>query len=254
MENPVQITRLPKSVFFGQVLEIEKRQTRVAPQIPLSRLSKRLAERIISEGGLTAIPDCVSCGACCSYGLIPIERRDPEPLDEYVELTPENASDVVIERYLPRRSDDGRCSSLTGTIGGEVGCGVYQDRPGTCRDFEAGSDRCFGYRRLFGIDPPLGAEELAEALSKLENSPPPLKVWAVDIQVESKSLTFDHLAGDEQGPVTEEIVLRIIADLSNGEREKIHSFQAGKEHWYEHELEGLTLERALNLIEQRRAG
>ncbi len=246
MERPVQITRLPRSEFYASIVEIDKRQKRLVQQIPLSRLSKRLSERVVHDKS-AAVPDCISCGACCVYGLIAVNRRDPEPLSEYIELTPDNA-DVVIERVLPRDKVDGRCAHLGGTIGVEISCEVYEDRPKICRDFEAGSDRCFGYRRMYGIDPPLGDDELADALQKLEGQPQQLKVMAIDIKLESKTLTFDR-AGTA---VAEELMLKVVAHLNDGETREMHSYDPAKEDWYEHELEGFTLENALERIEQKR--
>ncbi|MEO7674891.1 MAG: YkgJ family cysteine cluster protein [Pyrinomonadaceae bacterium] len=246
MERPVQITRLPRDEFYRSIYEIDKRQTRVPPQISLSRLSKRLSERLITSKSVSS-PDCISCGACCVYGLIAIDRRDPEPLTEYIELTLDNA-DVVIERVLPREKEDGRCTHLKGTIGVEISCEIYPDRPRICRDFEAGSDRCFGYRRMFGIDPPLGDDELTGALQKLEDYEQPLKVLAIDIKLESKTLTFDR----EGTAVAEELSLKVVAHLSDGATMEIHSYNPENEGWYEHELEGLTLDKAIEKIEQAR--
>lgn len=246
MERPVQITRLPRNEFYASIVEIDKRQKRLVQQIPLSRLSKRLSERVVHDKS-AAVPDCITCGACCVYGLIAVNRRDPEPLSEYVELTPDNA-DVVIERVLPRDKVDGRCAHLGGTIGVEISCEVYEDRPNVCRDFEAGSDRCFGYRRMYGIDPQLGGGELADALRKLDGQLQPLKILAIDIKLESKTFTFDR-AGSA---VAEELMLKVVAHLKNGEAREIHSYDPAKENWYEHEFEGLTLDKALEKIEQKK--
>ena len=234
---------MAKREFYGSMFEIMKRQERVSPQIPLTKLSKRLSERLITEKGV-AVPDCISCGACCLYGLIPIERREPEPLLDYVEITADE-TDVVIERAFSR-DDDGRCQNLTGKIAENVGCRVYPDRPRTCHDFEAGSDRCFGYRRMFAIDPPLDDEELRSALAKLEDVQRPNNIAAVDIKVESKTFTFDQ-SGEA---VAEEIELKIVAHMSDGEENEIHRYDPTQESWYEHELEGISLAAAMKRIEQ----
>jgi hypothetical protein len=41
--------------------------------------------------------------------------------------------------------------------------------------------------------------------------------------------------------------------MSDGDVKEIHTFDPAKESWYEHELEGMTLEAALKEIEERRA-
>ncbi|NOT48535.1 MAG: YkgJ family cysteine cluster protein, partial [Acidobacteria bacterium] len=173
MEKPVKITRLPKSEYFASVFEIFNRQKRLPQQIPLTKLSKRVDERTVTDTSV-AIPECVSCGACCFFGMIPIERREPEHLAEYIEVLADH-SDVVIERVLYRDEADGRCRHLSGELAVNVGCEVYPDRPRACRDFEAGSDRCFGYRRMFGVDPPLGDAELEAVLEKFSVRPQPVK-------------------------------------------------------------------------------
>lgn len=249
METPVKITRLRKSEFFASVIEILKRQTRQPQQIPVSRLSKKLAERVIAEASVE-VPDCISCGACCMFGMIPIERRTPEPLTEFVEMTADD-TDVVIERALWRDHADGRCRHLSGEVAREVGCTIYEDRPMTCRNFEAGSDRCFGFRRMFNIDPPLSEVEVAEALAKLEASPSPVKIVAADIKLRSRTFAFNKAGPDS---ASEELELEVIAHLSDGGEKQLLTFDPAKESWYEHELEGLTIEQALVKIEQARVG
>ncbi len=252
MEKPVQITRLPKSRFYEKIFEIDERQRRVPSQIPLSRLSKLVSERVVTDAAVP-VPDCVTCGACCVYGLvIPINRREPEPLTRYIEVTLDHAPDVVIERVFERDEADGRCVNMAGEVGVEIGCTVYPDRPQICRDFDAGSDRCFGYRRMYGIDPPLGEEALAEALEKLEGMEGPVKIRGIEIRVASKNLMFDRAATDPAKMMVEVVKLKIVAHMSDGDVKEIHEFDAARESWYEHELEGMTLDAALEAIAKRR--
>lgn len=253
MEKPVQITRLPKSRFYEKIFDIDERQLRVPSQIPLSRLSKLVSERVVTDASVP-IPDCITCGACCVYGLvIPINRREPEPLKRYVEVALDEAPDVVIERAFERAEGDGRCVNMAGEVGVEIGCTVYPDRPQICRDFDAGSDRCFGYRRMYGIDPPLTDEELAEALEKLDARPQPVKIRGIEIKLSSKSLAFDRTATDPAKQMVEVLKLSIVAHMSDDEIKEIHTFDPARENWYEHELEGITLDAALERIEQRKA-
>ena len=253
MERPVQITRLPKSRFYEKIFEINERQPRNPPQIPLNRLSKLVSERVLTDPS-APVPDCIPCGACCVYGLvIPINRREPEPLRRYIEVTLDEAPDVVIERAFERDEADGRCVNMAGEVGVEIGCTVYPDRPQICRDFDAGSDRCFGYRRMYGIDPPLGDAELKEALEKLDAIDRPVKIRGIEIKVASKSMTFDPTATDPSKMMVEALKLRIVAHMSDGGVKEIHVFDPVNESWYEHELEGMTLDAALQRIEERRA-
>lgn len=251
MEKPVTITRLSKGSFYEKVFEINERQRRIASQIPLSRLSKLVSERVITPAS-EPIPDCVKCGACCVYGLvIPVNRREPEPLKRYIELTLDQAPDVIIERVLDRDAGDGRCVNLAGDVGVEIGCEVYLDRPQICRDFDAGSDRCFGYRRMFGIDPPLDDAELDAALEKLDKIDRPVKIRGIEIRLASKELVFDRTATDPASQMVEVLRLTVVAHMTDGQVLEIHAYDPRKESWYEHELEGLTLEDARKKIKQR---
>ena len=46
----------------------------------------------------------------------------------------------------------GRCIALNGPLGQQVACSIYAERPGPCRELEAGSDACHRARRQQGID------------------------------------------------------------------------------------------------------
>ena len=48
-----------------------------------------------------------------------------------------------------------RCVALTGKVGEQVACGIYEWRPSPCREFEEGSDACNKARLRHGL-PPLG--------------------------------------------------------------------------------------------------
>jgi hypothetical protein len=139
-------------------------------------------------------------------------------------------------------------------VGQEIGCKVYPDRPQICRDFDAGSDRCFGYRRMYGIDPPLSDAELAEAELKLSGVPEKVKIRAIEIKLKSTNVMFDRTATDVSKQLVEVRTLKIVAHMSDGEVRDIHTYNPAEESWYEHELEGVTWDEANALIEQRRAG
>jgi Fe-S-cluster containining protein len=53
-----------------------------------------------------------------------------------------------------RRLDDGWCEALNR---GNMKCSIYDDRPGVCRDYQAGASECIGERsRLLGRQPKPG--------------------------------------------------------------------------------------------------
>jgi len=49
-----------------------------------------------------------------------------------------------------------RCAALTGQVGVQVACGIYEWRPSPCREFAEGSDACERARARHGL-PPLAA-------------------------------------------------------------------------------------------------
>ncbi len=44
-----------------------------------------------------------------------------------------------------------RCAALTGTIGQQAACGIYEWRPSPCREFAAGSEACNKARVRHGM-------------------------------------------------------------------------------------------------------
>ena len=97
-----------------------------------------------------AIPDCESCGACCAYSW------------EWPTLVGFRDGDGIPPYFLEdgrMRCDGNRCSALAGTLGEEVFCKVYENRPLVCREFAAGSESCHAVRRHFGLEPDTGTAE-----------------------------------------------------------------------------------------------
>ncbi len=60
--------------------------------------------------------NCQTCGICCKAKIIQIR--------------------------FGIQSNKNHCSELIGEIGKNVSCGIYNNRPQTCKDFESGSERC----------------------------------------------------------------------------------------------------------------
>jgi Fe-S-cluster containining protein len=107
--------------------------------------------------------DCQSCGACCA---------SPYTGDAYVALDDSEATrlaaahlPVILQRqggdppeYLPRLgtklsgSATRVCAAFEGTPGSTCLCGIYEERPNACRQFEAGSKACREARRSIGIE------------------------------------------------------------------------------------------------------
>lgn len=53
-----------------------------------------------------------------------------------------------------------RCVALEGQVGEAVRCGIYTQRPSTCREFDVDDPRCNEVRARFGL-PPLSGYPLA---------------------------------------------------------------------------------------------
>ena len=148
------------------VKEMSKRLHK--PQIAVMRLSGRLADKVIDSPS-DVVPDCRTCGACCAfYTCVAVEETDPVPRSHYWKIGERGSSPAPIARRQLRRDPvTNHCLGLEGEIGKAVRCGIYSRRPAACRNFEAGSDQCHAARRAFGLEPPLTAEQLAEALRRL---------------------------------------------------------------------------------------
>lgn len=99
------------------------------------------------------IHPCLACGACCHeyrvefsvYELVSMGGRVPDAL----------AHEVHGTRWRMNGTDRRpvRCTALTGACGVESICGIYEQRPGACRDFEMGSERCAQARTRHGLPP-----------------------------------------------------------------------------------------------------
>ena len=94
--------------------------------------------------------DCTKCpGFCCSYPVIPINRRDVERLAKHFEIDFETAKERFTKEAhgrkfcLRRKTDEhfGRICRFFDTVARR--CSVYEARPSTCRDYPV-QKRC-GY-------------------------------------------------------------------------------------------------------------
>jgi uncharacterized protein len=111
------------------------------------------------EGGA-----CTSCGACCATYRVSFLRHelDSEPGG----WVPAAFAEAINDRDACMRGTKDRprrCLALAGTIGTDVSCSIYQQRPSPCRAFapEAGAGHgdaaCGDARRLHGLPPLMGS-------------------------------------------------------------------------------------------------
>lgn len=107
-----------------------------------------------------ALSACQRCGACCASYRITLPRCE---LDS---VPGGHVPTALTEAYTPttacmREHPDmpGRCIALTGTIGIEVACSIYPNRPSACSDFSPlaalgmGDEACDEARRRLGLKP-----------------------------------------------------------------------------------------------------
>lgn len=94
------------------------------------------------EGDATAVLDCRTCGACCSYSA-QWPRFTLED-DATLARIPQR---YVDERQAGMRCIGDRCSALIGKIGEQAACAVHAVRPEVCRICMPGDDECLMARR-----------------------------------------------------------------------------------------------------------
>lgn len=73
--------------------------------------------------------DCKSCGACCVGAVV----RLPDG--------------TTMERQA-----NGNCVALCGTIGTQVLCDIYEERPFVCAAFRPDSEACHNARKRAGLE------------------------------------------------------------------------------------------------------
>jgi uncharacterized protein len=92
---------------------------------------------------------CTSCGACCAAWRVDFSVHEAAAL-------PESLTEPLNDTLVRLRGTDHsppRCAALSGRIGQRATCGVYEWRPGPCRELEPGSVACNRARRLHGLPP-----------------------------------------------------------------------------------------------------
>lgn len=96
--------------------------------------------------------DCQSCGACCaSYRVSFYWAESDEHPNGHV---PAALTTPISPYRIAMRGTDAkpvRCVALQGCIGEAVSCSIYEQRSSTCRDFNAGDERCAQARRRHGL-------------------------------------------------------------------------------------------------------
>jgi len=101
----------------------------------------------------TATHPCLACGACCAAFRVDFSVHE---LDENGGHVPSGLTVEVTEHTARMRGTDHtpmRCAALVGTVGVKAHCGIYEWRPGPCRELEPGSPACEKARARHGMPP-----------------------------------------------------------------------------------------------------
>ncbi|EJT02198.1 YkgJ family cysteine cluster protein [Rhizobium sp. CCGE 510] len=93
--------------------------------------------------------DCQACGACCSFSAD--WPRFSTESDDALDLLPPR---FVAADETGMRCSGSRCDALSGRVGFETSCLVYEIRPVVCRECVPGDDACLMARAAFGLTLP----------------------------------------------------------------------------------------------------
>jgi len=244
MNEFVQITRqgkLAEEEFYPMVNRMYETlwQQLLPPQIPTDGLTSRVKNNIVTLAN-AATPDCQTCGACCvSHPCVGIRPSENVDSDRFWNVTAEiDGNEIVVDRYMRRDAETFACVALEGDLRVHVACTIYENRPLTCRQIEAGSDRCHAIRRAFGIEPFLSLNEMSEAMEKLDGRQDGREPSTV---IRNAQIRPDNETG----------VYVIKALMKTGELREIHRYDPERETWMQFEFDGLTLDEAEKLIRSR---
>ena len=94
---------------------------------------------------------CIDCGACCATYRVSFYWAEAEARglhDEWVEQV-----NAVYGCMAGTNRPEPRCVVLQGKIGENVACGAYDRRPSTCRELQAGDDKCQKARARHALHP-----------------------------------------------------------------------------------------------------
>jgi Fe-S-cluster containining protein len=254
MQRPVQITRMPKSDFVAMIIDYDRRKKeRILPaQLPLDKLSKYVAERSATDASVP-VPECVTCGVCCNFALIaPVSREDSERHGEYVEITLDgwDGNAIAVDRALKRNEETGSCLHLGGELGHEVSCQIYDRRPQVCHDFDAGSDRCHEYRRMYGVEPQLSESDREAAIVKLDAVQAKRKRVIEDAVIVLDSVVHRSTYTDAGVETYKTAYLKVVVFLDDETPHEIHEYYADEESWFESDFLNLSLEEATAMVSE----
>lgn len=77
---------------------------------------------------------CQSCGACCTHFRISFYQGE---LDSNGGIVPADMVSPITSFMVAMKGSEtgGRCCALSGDVGHNIGCTIYENRPSVCRAF-----------------------------------------------------------------------------------------------------------------------
>ena len=240
-EKFVQIERRsklarPEITEFFNYYDGKVRENLTSEQLPIGKLSTHVAGNILTPED-APVPDCLTCGVCCiALHYASVSSGRVPAAEHYWEVTEETShGEITVDRVLRRDPETGACLALAGEIGKNISCNIYEERPQTCRDFEAGSDKCHALRRAYGIERRMNDFETMTAVSKMMQQDEP----------EGGERRIIHVYISEDA---ETKLMNIKCWLQDMEEIIVHQYDPTKETFYEGDFTGLTLEEAKKLL------
>ncbi|WP_233808621.1 YkgJ family cysteine cluster protein [Paraburkholderia sp. HP33-1] len=97
---------------------------------------------------------CQECGACCAQFRVSFYWGETDSTTPGG--VPESLTTPISPHRVAMRGTEAkpvRCIALVGESGKSVACSIYAQRSSTCREFEAGSERCIEARKTLGFGP-----------------------------------------------------------------------------------------------------
>jgi len=100
----------------------------------------------------------MSCGACCASYRVSFYWAESDAHPEGT--VPSALTEAVSPSRVAMLGTPGqprRCIALTGELGQQVSCSIYELRASTCREFDVDDPRCNEIRQRIGLAPlPVG--------------------------------------------------------------------------------------------------
>ena len=218
-------------------LDARKWTNLLPPQLPIEDLPTKRERNLVTPAD-APVPDCLTCGACCTFLFaVGIKPDDNVPPENVWDVT-DKSGEFVVDGYLTRDAETLYCAALEITADEKTVCGIYERRPQVCRSFEAGSDKCHAMRRIYGFEPFLTVQEMFDARQILKKK-------------ESEAVSPETIRDVKITRQAETGKLEIVAILQNGASRTIHTYDPKRESWRQFQFSGSTVESARRLIESR---